>query len=895
MKNPQSLGSATVSTETVNQDHSSTAMVGFFLPVDVAAKLAIPEGDSLDGHVIAPEGMHMTLVFLGDVTGLDRAAIQAVIERFASARAPVDCSISGIGRFATLDNGMNPVYASVDGPDLPEFRQALAEELEAAGIAGPQNHGFTPHITLMYLPPETETPAILPEPIPFTMNALHLAWGEERIEIPLSAQPEAAKAINIDPQEVMVAFGASVKALGVEERGGKWFGKIGGYLVLFGAEDRRDLMGDWFAPDTYFGQGDGDGRDVMVHHGTPIKSGDPAADAQAEQIANRLLPPMKTKKDALGIWAETVLDLSEEYQNYVYGLAEKGAWKWSSGTAPHMIKKEPNGKLTQWPIIEGSLTPTPAEPRMLDHRVVPLKAILDNQVPMPGESGGKGAAGKLSASREPVATDIYLKSLNLGAKTMNLIEAIKKLVPGLSDEQVQAIAAVLGLAGAVEEAAPEAEETMSVDGAVSEDIEEPVRSVDLAKLAEALKTMGFQPKTNGAHSKAVTRPVYNQEAPASNTKAVEAAYVKRFGAEDDGKKAILSEVIGKDYRQRVHEQYLAFAKYLRSGDRDLTREEYRALKTLYFPLDSIVDLAGEMGISAIKTTMVEAQGDLGGYAVPPMTQSEISARLPGLTAVRNAGARVVTLANSNSIEIPLYDGGDSRYRGNLRGQWGDETQAPSEQNAKLKLVQVVAEIYTYKIVMSQSLVEDAANLVSLVQNDITDVLAIDEDDAFLVADGVGKPRGILPGGANSHSLTEVASGHATTITGDGVKSLKRGVASQYRARGIWVATSDTYGTIETIKGADGQYMFPDLSDQEMLLSRRAYESEAMADIAASAYAMIFGDMSGYTIVERLGMSIQRFQDSGTGINKVQYEVRRRIGGRVEQPWKFAVMKIAASL
>jgi HK97 family phage major capsid protein len=65
----------------------------------------------------------------------------------------------------------------------------------------------------------------------------------------------------------------------------------------------------------------------------------------------------------------------------------------------------------------------------------------------------------------------------------------------------------------------------------------------------------------------------------------------------------------------------------------------------------------------------------------------------------------------------------------------------------------------------------------------------------------------------------------------------------------------------------------------------------MSDIAGAAFPVIFGDMRGYTIVERLGMTIERFHDSYTGVNKVEYHLRRRIGGRVTRPWLFAVMKI----
>ncbi len=79
----------------------------------------------------------------------------------------------------------------------------------------------------------------------------------------------------------------------------------------------------------------------------------------------------------------------------------------------------------------------------------------------------------------------------------------------------------------------------------------------------------------------------------------------------------------------------------------------------------------------------------------------------------------------------------------------------------------------------------------------------------------------------------------------------------------------------------------------MLLSRKAYESEAMPDVAPNAFPLLFGDMGGYTIVERLGMSIERMHDSYTGINKVEYHVRARIGGRPEKTCMAAVQKVAA--
>ena len=105
----------------------------------------------------------------------------------------------------------------------------------------------------------------------------------------------------------------------------------------------------------------------------------------------------------------------------------------------------------------------------------------------------------------------------------------------------------------------------------------------------------------------------------------------------------------------------------------------------------------------------------------------------------------------------------------------------------------------------------------------------------------------------------------------------------------WESTGERI--VLSVDGVD--FVFEDLSETEKLLARPAMESGAMPDIAAGTFPLLFGDMSGYTIVERLGMSIERFMDSYTGANKIEFHVRRRIGGRLEKNWLFAVQKVSA--
>lgn len=376
--------------------------------------------------------------------------------------------------------------------------------------------------------------------------------------------------------------------------------------------------------------------------------------------------------------------------------------------------------------------------------------------------------------------------------------------------------------------------------------------------------------------------------------AAKAIYQMRFGEEPAAKAAIFTDLIGKNYQQTLWDQSRAFNNYLRGGEANLDSDQRKLLKMQVFAFEDIQDMVkAGYSMAEIKSTMVEAQGSLGGYAVPATMQSEILRRLPGITAIRGGGAQVVNLTTGNSIEFVEVTGDSDRYASTLRGAWGTETQAPTEKNFTLGMKTLVADVYTYKVPMSQSLVEDAANLVAILQQDAVSVLAIDEDDAFTVGNGVGKPLGILPGGNNDLSLTVVNSGHASQITADGLKSLKRALPVQYRQRGVWLGNSDTYGAIERLKDGNGDYLFPDLTEDDMLLMRKIYEAEGMPDIAANAFPLVFGDPSGYTILERSGMTIARYQDSNTGPNKVEFHFRRRVGGRVTKPWLFRVQKIAA--
>ena len=151
-------------------------------------------------------------------------------------------------------------------------------------------------------------------------------------------------------------------------------GRVGGYLVVWGNPGERDLQGEYFTPETELGLSWYPQRPVLYQHGL-----DGALKAAVIGSMDTLV------KDETGVWAEAQLDLRQRWARAVQRLIEKGVLGWSSGSLAHLVEVADDGHIRRWPIVEGSLTPTPAQPRRSDAR--------SNQERLGGAGAGQHAAG----------------------------------------------------------------------------------------------------------------------------------------------------------------------------------------------------------------------------------------------------------------------------------------------------------------------------------------------------------------------------------------------------------------------------------------------------------------------------------------------------------------------
>lgn len=175
-----------------------------------------------------------------------------------------------------------------------------------------------------------------------------------------------------DEGKALVFQGTAVKALGN--------GRVGGYLIRYSTDTDPDLTGDFFTPDTDFG--DAEKADIYYHHGLD------------STLKRRKLGKGELNRDTVGVWVEGQLQMRDEYEKAIYRMAEEGLLGWSSSTAPNLVTREPAGKayhIKSWPLgLDASLTPTPAEPR---NAAMTLKAYVDSLLPAE-QPAPKGAQDK---------------------------------------------------------------------------------------------------------------------------------------------------------------------------------------------------------------------------------------------------------------------------------------------------------------------------------------------------------------------------------------------------------------------------------------------------------------------------------------------------------------------
>jgi 2'-5' RNA ligase len=128
------------------------SFLAFELPLEIKKMVTRVFEDarrsSLDVRWVRPEGIHLTVVFMGNVKTEDLDSIGNEVGRVCSDFSPFQISLKGIGCFP---NSRNPrvIWLGLVGDvdRMSRFRDRLQKQLSAFGVQE-EKRSFKPHLTL---------------------------------------------------------------------------------------------------------------------------------------------------------------------------------------------------------------------------------------------------------------------------------------------------------------------------------------------------------------------------------------------------------------------------------------------------------------------------------------------------------------------------------------------------------------------------------------------------------------------------------------------------------------------------------------------------------------------------------------------------------------------------
>lgn len=323
----------------------------------------------------------------------------------------------------------------------------------------------------------------------------------------------------------------------------------------------------------------------------------------------------------------------------------------------------------------------------------------------------------------------------------------------------------------------------------------------------------------------------------------------------------------------------AFRAYIRKrGERNMAPNEIRALQ--------------------------EGVDSAGGFLVPAEFVAQMVERAAAETSIQNYVTQITTSSDRVVMPKNAYSG-SNLYTTGVRVNWVDEVTGASPQTGAENFGSIQIPVNTAMMVhdVSRNMIEDASfDILAWLQAKFRETIDAMTDEVIVSGDSIGKPAGILlnPGGTNQPGI--VNSGNASALTADGLIDLAWSLLSRYRRNARFVFNSTSAGrAIAKLKDSSNRYLFATGVNSDGLASARPgsllgfpiIESDFMPDVAANSYPIIFGDLSGYYLVRRIGFSIEVLNEVKAAQNLVSVVGRVRLGGQVAEDWKLKVQKVSA--
>lgn len=304
----------------------------------------------------------------------------------------------------------------------------------------------------------------------------------------------------------------------------------------------------------------------------------------------------------------------------------------------------------------------------------------------------------------------------------------------------------------------------------------------------------------------------------------------------------------------------------------------------------VINLSGDQqkalaDVSAEYKSMSVGNDTTGGYLAPSEYVKDILKTVTEISPVRQL-ARIRT-TGAKSILLP-------KRTGQFAAVWVAEQGARAETPG---LTYGMLEVHTHEMhalidISEQNLEDSAFNLEAELSFEATEQFAVAEGAAFVSGTGVGKMEGFLV----NADVGTTNSGAAATVTPNGMLTLKHSIKTAYARNATWAMNRTTIGAVRRMVNGDGDYLWkPGIADRapNTIDGDPYVEVPDMPSEGANTFPIAYGDfMRGYTVVDRIAMSMLRDPYTQATGGNIRFLFRRRVGGMVVMPEAIRKLKCA---
>ena len=316
----------------------------------------------------------------------------------------------------------------------------------------------------------------------------------------------------------------------------------------------------------------------------------------------------------------------------------------------------------------------------------------------------------------------------------------------------------------------------------------------------------------------------------------------------------------------------------------------------------------------------EGSDSAGGFWVPPDTRNQVIAKMATVPGVMNDVYKFTTGSDLVTFPKVVYTT-DDLYTTGIMPAWTAEAPAADiseSTNPVAGRAQIPVHTLTAAILVTRAMLEDAQfDILGYISAKLGENIPLFINNALINGDGVGKPLGIknhpLAATAYSSGGMQVLSGVSGAVSWQGASGsedptkgllgLEAALPPQYEGNAKFYATKATFAAVRGLvdsskrplwQQSDGAFQSWVRGYPGTLLGYPIVKDQFMPAIATTTRPVMFGDLTGYYMPQRVGLSIEVLRELKALRDMVVVYARMRLGGELVEDYKVKLLKTYTS-